>query len=95
LDHPVSEAALHLESTIKPELCYPRIALKNLAEVQRIQVQQTKTMKWVWISGFEDGQTYETGVDEEIGMNQWMMGGLEEVWGRERGLGNSGKEGSN
>jgi hypothetical protein len=67
------------EAIIEPMLCGAPIPSMSAAEMMRIQEQQTKTLKWPWIMGFEDGQTYEIGISEGTGVNEWIKGSLEEI----------------
>jgi hypothetical protein len=69
-----------LEATFKPTLTTPPIVPTpgmTPAEMKEVQPQQTPVTKWRHGRGFEDGQTYEIGVKEEVRVKKWVQGSLE------------------
>jgi hypothetical protein len=45
---------------------------------------QVKTMRWHYVSGFEDGERYEIGIEDGMQINEWLAGSLEDILARKK-----------
>jgi hypothetical protein len=71
---------LVLENTLRPELtndaCPVMPTFAKIIEKLGIKV---KTMRWKDVSGFEDGEIYETGMEDAMQIIERLVGSLEDV----------------
>jgi hypothetical protein len=72
----ILKATFQLTTTKAP---IPGWAGMTVEDMKAIQAQQPLLTKWHHVSGFEDDEAYEVGVSDEVALESWLRGSLDEM----------------
>jgi hypothetical protein len=69
-----------LENTLAPELTRDACPIMPTSPkmIAKLGIQ-VKTMQWHDISGFENGERYEIGIEDGLNIKEWLPGDLEDI----------------